>query len=353
MTEGLQKMDFNGTTFPAANITIFEGSVPAANTMDNAGYTAARFPGITRVIDTFDKNVTDAAKGENNGYATSLKKANFFISVFGLRGHSNDYAEGVTLGGKNHYGTYSNAAPAHTSPALSVRCANMMCTGVVYNKLVLSACVGLLSNKKGSGINDGPTDYSVYAKKIDPTCTTKATSTIIMSTDPISAEMQAVKVMQMNAGKTWGVSDMPKYLQASAGVSGALSGASYNIGKIDENDMTVIKIINGESATPIKPVDNTARTSGDYLLRVSSLNKQRLLHIEYSVPAIRLGDHSVLSIYDLSGNLLFSQKQEIQGLLNHFSWDTRMSNGNILGCGKYVCKLTIGRVSRFAEFAVI
>jgi hypothetical protein len=353
MTEGLQQMDFGGTKFPAANITIFEGNVPAANTLDGAGYTAERFPGVKRVIDTFDKSAPDPATGEANGYATSLKNADFFMNVFGLRGHDNSYAEGVTLGGKSHYGTYSNAKMIHTSPALSIRCAHMICSGVVFKKQVLSVCAGLLSNKKGSGINAGPTDYSTYTKKIDPNCTTKATSTIIMSTDPVSADMQAVKVMQMNDGKTYGISDMPKYVQACAGVSGALSGVSYNIGVVDESKMSITKIVNEEIVSPVKIVEKNSSVNNEYLLIVSSLSRQGLVHIDYTVPSMRLGDRSSIYIYDMLGNLLFSKDLSIEGVLNHFVWDLKTQSREMAGRGKYLCKLKIGRITRSSVFTVV
>jgi hypothetical protein len=354
MTEGLQKMDFGGTTFPAANITIFEACCPAANTMDSAGYTAANFPGITRNIDT-NNMVTgsDAAKGESNGYAASLKNADYFLHVFGLRGHSNSYAEGVTLGGKSHYGTYSNKSPAHAQPGFSVRCANMMASGVVYNKLVLSVCAGLLSNNKGAGINDEPTDYSTYAKKMDPNCTTKATSTIIMSTDPVTTDMQAVKVMQMNKGGNYGVSDMPKYVQAIGGVSGAVSGVSYNIGKVDEKDMTIKKIINGGGTNTIGGANRTANAAGEYSLHVSPLNGQGIVFVDYIVPTSRQGDRAVLSMYDMLGNLVFSKEQTVHGVMNQFAWDRKTAQGKTLARGKYVCRLTVGKINRSAAFSII
>jgi hypothetical protein len=350
-------MDFSGTKFPAANITIFEGNVPAQNSLEGAGYTAARFPGVNMLIEkSFDKSAPDPATGEANGYATTLKNADFFMNVFGLRGHDNSYAEGVTLGGKSHYGTYSNAKMIHTSPALSIRCAHMICSGVVFKKQVLSVCAGLLSNKKGSGINAGPTDYSTYTKKIDPTSTTKATSTIIMSTDPVSADMQAVKVMQINDGKTYGISDMPKYVQACAGVSGALSGVSYNIGIIDESKMSITKIINEEIVSPVKVFEKNSsdtKDTNEYLLSVSSLSRQGVVHIDYTVPFLRKGDRSSIFIYDVLGNLLFSKDFTLEGGLNSYVWDLQTKSRGMVGRGKYLCKLKIGRITRSSMFTVL
>jgi hypothetical protein len=353
ITEGLQKMEFDSAKFAASNITIFEGNVPAANTLAGAGYTAERFPGINMKIDTFDKSAPDPATGESNGYATSLKNADFFMNVYGLRGHDSGYAEGVTLGGKSHYGTYSNARMIHTHPQLAIRCANMICSGAVYKKQVLSVCAGLLSNKKGSGINDGPTDYSTYVKKMDPTATTKVTSTIIMSTDPVSADMQAIKVMQMNTGGTFGISDMPKYVQACAGVSGALSGVSYNVGIVDESKMSVVKIINDELVNPVRTIEKNASVFDEYLLSVSPLARQGMVTIDFSVPASRQGEQSKIFIYDVMGKLVFSKDLTIDGVLDHFVWNKETLTGKSAVRGKYLCKFTIGNIIRSAAFNVV
>lgn len=353
MTEGLQQMDFDGTKFAASNITIFEGNVPAANTLDGAGYTAERFPGVNRKIDSFDKSAPDPATGESNGYATSLKNADFFMNVYGLRGHSNSYAEGVTLGGKSNYGTYSNARMIHTHPELAVRCANMLCSGAIYKKQVLSVCAGILSNRKGSGINDGPTDYSTYVKKIDPTATTKATSTIIMSTDPVSADMQAVKIMQMNVNGTFGTNDMPKYVQACGGVAGALSGVSYNIGIIDESKMSVLQIVNGEFLNPVSTRNRKNASFDEYLLSVSPLSRQGMIAVDISVPMSRLGERSKISIFDITGKMIFSKGLSINGVLNHFVWNKETLSGISAGRGKYMCVFSIGSIIRSASFTVL
>ena len=101
ITEGLQKMDFGGTKFPAANITLYDGNNP--NGMDGRGYTKERFPNIVRthygpnVRDTQDVNsyvnqyfqkFGDGAR--NMPYAPVLSPggADFLINVFIPRGHA-------------------------------------------------------------------------------------------------------------------------------------------------------------------------------------------------------------------------------------------------------------------------
>jgi len=347
MAKGLAQMDFGGTTFPLANITIFESNTP--NSFDSAGYTTARFQGISLVKDS-QSSYNDCATGESK-YCTSLNKADFMMNVFGCRGHDS-YAESVTLGGKSHYGTYPPGV--HTAPAFSVRIANLMATGAVNKKLVLSVCSAIFANNEGTQYQSGPADFTAYSKKMDSTATsTFASCTIIMSTDPVSTDMQAIKVLRMNKDKTTGVNDMPKYLRACAGISGALS-VNYNIGVLDEAKMDIKKIINGTVVGGVPVIKNNNLVSvEEYALHISPLNKQGTVYIEYSAPASRIGNKAVLSMYDMLGNLVFSNEQAIPGVRNHFSWDRKTAQGKSLGAGKYVCRLTIGKINRSATFSIV
>jgi hypothetical protein len=232
--EGLTSMDFADTKFPASNITIYD--MNNGNSMDSAGYTAARFPsGVKRVKDYYG-TISGAL---NEPYASTLVSADFLINVFSPRGHWTEFG-GFTLGFKSHYGTYDpvhgNGAPAYVR--------DINCTGPVFNKTVLSMCSGLFGMDEGNGPTGGINDYSVYSKKMDATSTNNNPTTIIISTDPVSCEMQAIKMMRMNNGKSYATADLPAYLKMSGGV--ASSGSTiHNIGIIDENQMDVRKIVNG------------------------------------------------------------------------------------------------------------
>jgi hypothetical protein len=350
IAKGLAQMDFGGTKFPLANVTIFESNTPAPSTFVSAGYTAERFQGITLTKDS-QQQYSDAATGETK-YCTSLNKADFMINVFGCRGHDT-YAENVTLGGKSHYGTYPPGT--HTAGDFSIRVANLMATGAVNKKLVLSVSSAIFANNEGTQYQSGPADFSAYAKKMDSTATsTFAASTIIMSTDAVSADMQAIKLLRQNkTGKMTAVSDMPKYLQACAGVSSALS-VKYNIGVLDEAKMDIKKMINGTVVGGVPVIKNNNLVSvEEYALHISPLNKQGTVYVEYSAPASRIGTHAVLSMYDILGNLVFSNEQQILGVRNHFSWDRKTAQGKALGIGKYVCRLTIGMIDRSTTFSIV
>lgn len=238
ITEGLQQMNFGGNKFPAANITIYDGN--NLNSMDSAGFTAARFPNINRIKDKaqiWGDGVNDL------GYVQALHDCNFLINIFSPIGHIPEFG-GFALGFKSHYGSYLPVRVEHAQPYMR----DINCIGPIFIKTVLSICSGIFGMNEGNGPAGGIDDYSVYSKKIDPSSTNNKPTTIIMSTDPISCEFQAIKMMRLNKGKSYAIADLPDYLRVSAGIGGALSPV-YNIGIIDERLMDVRKIVNGNKVS--------------------------------------------------------------------------------------------------------
>jgi hypothetical protein len=352
MTDGLQQMDFSGAKFPAANISIYEGN--ASNRHSQAGFTAANLPGINIEYwgsGKFSDGAGNEAAGaiKDRAYAPTLKNADFLINAFNPHGHEAKYGS-FSLGFKNHYGTYDLYKPSdvHTNPEQHLR--DMNCTGPIFKKTVLSACIGFVANDEGIGPLKAPNDYSTYSKAIDPTSTCKCPATIIISTDPISCEMQTIKMMRMNKGGKYGVSDMPKYLQASAGVSGAVSGTGYTIGIIDESNMDVRRILNGATSIAEHPLSAEGRSSVSLI--VSPIPGHAVTFIEYRLPPSHIGNEASIAIYSLSGALLQKQSRSVLGALNHYSWDNTDRTGRLAPAGKYIVRVTSGTVSLSANFVV-
>jgi hypothetical protein len=345
ITDGLQKMDFSGTKFPAANISIYEGM--ASNRHSQAGFTEANLPGIK--IDywgqnKFDDGAGNGAAGEikDRPYAPNLKNADFLINAFNPHGHQTNYGS-FSLGFKNHYGSYDLYKPSdiHTNPELHLR--DMNCTGPIFKKNVLSACIGLVACNEGNGPLKNPDDYSTYSKAMDPTSTCKHSTTVILSTDPISCEMQTVKMMRMNKNGKYGISDMPKYLRASAGVSGALSGTGYNIGVIDEANMDIRRIVNGATSIAAHPLSKEGRAPSS--LAVSQIPGHGVTFIEYRLPAQHIGQEASVAIYSLRGALVRKESHKVLGSLNHFSWDNKDRAGHAVPAGKYIIRVKSGTLS--------
>jgi hypothetical protein len=345
--DGLQQMDFNGTKFPAANITLYEANVtnPSA-----AGYTAANLGSSVKIVNDSMVSGGDGALN-NRTYASTLKNADFLINVFSPRGHT---LANVTLGFKSHFGTYSNPSGLHTSTGASIfqNLRDINSYGVVYKKTVLAVCSGIYGMNEGNGPAGGADNFATYSKTMDPTSTSQCPTTIIMSTDPVSCEMQTVKMMRLNrspAGK-FGVSDMPTYLQASGGVSGALSGTVYNIGVIDEAAMDVRRIINGTTSVAVPGASPSV--NGSPAVAVTALPHDGYTFIEYRLPARYRGEEAMVGVYSMNGSLLCENSHTVFGALNHFAWDNKDRTGNPAPSGRYIVRIRAGTTTLTAQFFI-
>jgi len=351
ISDGLQQMDINGSTLPASSITIYEGN--ASNQFAAAEFTAANFPGIKLAYWSSGKFV-DGGDGafSNRPYAGTLKDADFLINVFNPRGHS--IGSTFTIGFKSHYGTYElntgKSGDLHNNAAENLR--DMHCIGPVFKKNVLSVCSGILGMKEGKGPTGSAQSYLNYTKTIDPASTCDCPCTIIMSTDPVSCEMQTIKMMRLNnspAGK-YGISDMPTYLRASAGISGALSGTTYNIGIIDEAEMDIRRVIDGVTDIGTHAPARMAKAESGII--VSSLPGRNATFIEYRLPPECIGEKAVISIHTLKGAVVYEHQLMIPGRISHFSWNNSDRRGVSVAPGRYMAQLTTGTLRLSTGFSI-
>jgi hypothetical protein len=359
ITDGLQQMDVGGGKFPASGIVIYEA---VGNNLSDAGlgYNATNF-GTIKISDDTD-NLVDGGDGALNKrtYAKTLKDANFLINVFSPRGHMIMVCSTkFTLGFKSHFGTYSAPTGLHqnSNTETGVSATNLRdinCTGPVFNKTVLSVCSGIFGKKEGSGPTGLADSYLNYAKTMDSSLTNsnQPPTTIMMSTDPVSIEMQTIKMMRLNASPAgkYGVADMPTYLRASAGVTGVLSGTTYNIGQIDETKMDIKRLINDsviiEKAQP-------AILGSNARLSAIPIKGRNGTFIEFKLPKAQIGNEAVLEIYDFKGTVVRKLSQKVLGVLNHLSWDNRDTSGAPIGAGPYIVRLTAGSVRLSAALTVM
>jgi hypothetical protein len=345
ITAGLVQMDFNGTKFPAANITIYDSNNSV--TMDSAGYTAARFPGINRVKDSF-QNFGDGAR--NLGYARTLNAAHFLINVFSPRGISSGNAEGFSLGFKSHYGTYENPGSYHgTASPAHLNAIN--CTGPVFNKTVLSICSGIFGMNEGTGPGGNAADYSRYSKSMDPNSTATSPTTIIMSTDPVSAEMQAIKMMRLNQNPTgkFSVTDMPNYLKAAGGIASTVT-PSYTIGVIDESKMDIRRIINDAVAT-VPAQSRKSMTTG--YVHAEQLHGRGFSIITYALPPGSAARTVEIDIIDCKGAIVFTGAQAVSGRVNQFPWDECDERGSAVMAGRYFTRVRAGTTLMTHRFVIV
>jgi hypothetical protein len=357
ITDGLQKMDLGGTPFPAANITIYEA---VGNHLSDAGtgYNSTNF-GSTIKIANDTSNLVAGGDGalNNRTYAKTLRDANFLINVFSPRGHMTIICGSTfTLGFKSHFGTYSTPSGLHGNGETSVAATNIRdinCTGPVLNKTVLSVCSGIFGMNEGNGPSGVADDYTNYAKTIDSSATLCPT-TIMMSTDPVSIEMQAVKMMRLNkspAGE-YGIANMPTYLRASGGVTVSdLAGTTYNIGQIDESKMEVRRIINDIVMVENHP-DLGGAAAGANII-ASPIKGHRGTFIEFRLPHDLAGHDAQIDLYDIKGALVRRHSQKVLGALNHFSWNNNDASGKQVSLGTYVVRLTSGRIHLSTKFVTM
>jgi len=344
MVTGLRKMSIGGSNF-TGDITIYEANT--GNSFQQAGYDEAAFKvegsKATLLKATMGKG-KDPATGESQ-YVTVLDDADFLINVFSARGHE-AYTEGFSLGFKSHYGTYINSpvSTIHGTPGFSQRVRNLHCTGVIAKKQVLSVSCAFYCNNEGDSMGStGTKSFSTYVKTMDSTATCESPSTLIMSTDAVSCEVQAIKILKINKGKTYGVNDMPKYLRASAGIAGALSDATYDIGEIDELKMDIRKIVNQTGIVAVTRREHENRS--EIRLTTTSLPRQRTTYFEFSLPSRLQGTGARLSVFDITGKQIFSTDLRVQGILNHYSWDRMSGAGMPVPAGRYVVELTAADVA--------
>jgi hypothetical protein len=362
ITEGLQQMDFSGTKFPAANITIYDGA--GGNNLSACGFNATNFPGLGGFLhNSFGTTYTDGAEDNSatpvkQQYATTLHDADFLINVFSPRGHST-YAESLTLGFKNHYGTYP--CVYHDNPNLSQFIRNICCTGQVYNKTVFLMCSGIYGQYEGSGPTGTPQNYSRYSQFMDATSTNTNPTTIIMGTDPISVEMQTIKMMRIQGQQPYATANMPNYLKASGGV--VVTGTNWppnpaapntmdNIGVINEAQMDIRTIINGVPVAVRDGAPTPARTTGTFVTAFP-IKGSGSTFIEFALPESHAGRTALIEIVDLKGKCIARLSHGVGGALNHLSWNETDVSGRRVGRGTYIIRLTSGAVNAASKFFIV
>jgi hypothetical protein len=205
---------------------------------------------------------------------------------------------------------------------------------------------------EGNGPAGSADIYTTYAQSIDPTSTNQCPTTIVMSTDPVSAEMQAIKMMRINKKETYALADMPTYLQASAGMTATGFTTVNNIGVIDESQMTVLKIINGASTPVLNPAAGLMGPSGAAIV-AHHIKGLANTFIEFKLPVAQVGSNASIEIFDNKGALVRKFSQKVLGVQNHFSWDESDMTGKMAGQGMYVAHLASESIRESTRFMIV
>lgn len=360
VVDGLIQMEVDGKKFPASNIFIYEMNTSMVqNAFTVAGYTKENFPDLPTGNIVDKKDAIDGGDGalNNRKYARILKEADFLINLFNARGHQlPTNGSKFTLGFKSHYGSYENPSGLHSNWNKNFR--DIVCIGPVYKKLVLSLCCALFGLNEGNGpgavgggVDNNYDDFSNYAKKIDKEANTKAQCTVIMSTDPVTAEMQAIKILRMNKDKSYGVKDMPTYLQAAAGITNSDFSTAYNIGVIDESEMDIRKIINDTIIkTPVSQPYFSDRKSRNSL---SIHPNKGSFFIEFNLTEEHKNREAYIEIFNVKGEHFISLSHTVKGFNNYLSWNGKDKKGIKVASGLYIISLRCGITNLKTNFTVI
>lgn len=203
---------------------------------------------------------------------------------------------------------------------------------------------------EGNGPKGNIGNYSVYSKAIDATSKNTCPTTIIMSTDPVSCEMQAIKMMRMNQNsKNYGVNSMPDYLKNASGVG----NAKYNIGIIDETRMDIRRIINDVVISTGNKKSPAFLNLVNSEIHVTRLHGAHCTFIEYVLPENYTGRDAFIEIYNLNGTQVFKTIQRVCGIRNHLSWDEKDGNGRSVASGTYLVNLLSGKTNLSTKLSVI
>ncbi|MFH1762521.1 MAG: DUF362 domain-containing protein, partial [bacterium] len=365
IVEGLKLMtlDNGSATLSADQIYLYDqGEGTRSYKFEAAGYTAANFPGVHLINADRVGYAFDEVNGKR--YDKTLYDAQYLINAPVLKGHG-EYAEYFTVGFKNHFGTYTflhrsidkaildGLDPDSDSSSAFMRDIN--CLGAIYNKTVLTVVSAIHAMREKNGPNGVADNYSTYVKAVDPQATNGTPSTIVMSTDPVTAEFQAIKIAKMRDGKPADQvlpSIMPNYLKASGGDTSSRLSTVYNIGIINPENMDAGEIINNE-------IKKTPNYSDVYIRRETAYQNTGLLHIKRISPnpfknicVIYIVNHPGLlhknirtRFYNSAARLIKNISTTFKYGQNSFIWDGRDSSGTLLPSGAYVVKLDTGGTS--------
>ncbi len=331
IVEGLKQMKFNGTNYSASNITIWDGY---NFSFSSYGFTETLFPDCKMV--SFSRYSTQ-----------EINKCDFLINAPNIRGHT---TSGFTIGFKSHYGTFQ---PQHSSAHSYL--ADYNCKGVVYEKTVLTVVSAIHGGREGSGPSTSwksSNYYTDWVKTINPSSSDPRPNSIIISTDPVTAEFQAIKMMRIAHGGQYTASAMPSFLKYSAGM-----GGDYNIGIIQENDMRYGEIVNEEITINPHPtathdkIDAKSMTNGQLLVFRGPLKKS--VFLDFVVPESLVGKNAEITIVSAKGRIVRKLSHKLLGIRSRAVWNGTDTTGGRVAAGRYVIKAQIENVNFVKSLSIL
>ncbi|MEW6041057.1 MAG: DUF362 domain-containing protein, partial [Elusimicrobiota bacterium] len=349
--EGLKLMPLDGGgTFQGSQLTIYDGN----NGQDiiAKGYDQTNFPGANFCHPCPLANNGDGVWGRE--YSVALRECNYLINVPVLKGHGSEH-EYFTIGFKNHYGTYHPEHVGGNSGSSSkAYLRDINCLGPVFQKTALTVISAIQARREEQGPSGGPDTFPVYVSATDPTAGTTDPSTIIMSTDPVTAEFQAIRIAKIQGGTPPNdvtTAIMPNYLKASGGDTSGTLETVYNIGRINPLEMDKGEIINGTITAQPQPVGIKSITSfkerslGPVIKDIRPNPFRNKCEIHFNPLPLMKGKTASLRIFSSDGRMVRSFISIINGERGIITWDGKDSSGNPLAPGIYILRLESAGIS--------
>jgi hypothetical protein len=175
---------------------------------------------------------------------------------------------------------------------------------------------------------------------MDPDTTDGRPNTVILSTDPVSAEFMMYKVMRIRDNQAYTVNTLPTYLRASGGITGGLSPV-YNIGVLNEAAMDYREIINEDVIALDHPL-KVSEISRNGALLVSPNPARAFVRADVTVPAGYRKKSARLEIFDMRGRLVRKISVPVLGARNRAVWNGTDARGRRVTPGKYIIKADLG-----------
>ncbi|OGJ94136.1 MAG: hypothetical protein A2487_11865 [Candidatus Raymondbacteria bacterium RifOxyC12_full_50_8] len=318
VTDGLMSM--LGGTYPGANISLFD--------VGGWGVTWSRalFPGVIQNDSSTDAGHYDSAAGCN--MANCMYDAAYLINIPVIKTHWASVG-GITLGFKNHVGSFSDVSCKDVNGLVNGRCA-----GVIKQKTVLTV-IDAIKGTKG-GYNGSETTFPTYAAHMrSPASTQVDPCTIIMSTDMVVADYLGRKVFRVELNN-------PQYGSGQYDLIQAAANTQYGIGAEDDPAWDYREIINGVPS--VSTEQEKFQLHGGIELMQNTPNPMSYnTSIRYSIPENLRSRPAYFTIYDLQGRII--KKERLYSGASHIAWDGLDMSGNMVHSGVYLYRISVNGAS--------
>jgi uncharacterized protein (DUF362 family) len=310
VADGLTKMDFGGTLFPANNIIIFD---LGSNYLETQGYTLNTSTTGVRCFATSSHaatsyNVNGATLYISNIIATQI---NFMVNIAQLKQHS---ITGLSLCMKNHLGSINDPGACHPNngdPYLPGVCA----LAPIQTKQKLCIIDSLFGIKEG-----GPSGAINCAPK-----------KIIMGQDIVAIDCTGRDLLLAQGMSTVYSTQASAYINTAA--------TTYSLGNNNPANINTVNI-----SSPITGIGKTERN--EHTTRIMQNSPNPFTDNTNFHFYLESNEIVRLRVIDYSGRVITELiNKKLNAGLHSFAWNGT-HNGKAIKAGLYICELKAGSYNK-------